>query len=164
MRKAARAPRLKINQQTNDDSELSLPDPSILLRVDSKIDDLLHGMPAHLRPDANFSDMSLSEGAIKCFRIQGHALRFRLLLLRVFLLRPSLLAEAQRWTTRNPGSTHTASLMLQERFHQEICELCLTTVHTVLSEIHGSLASNVGMSAWYALHCESALPCVLGKA
>ena len=164
MRKAARAPRLKINQQTNDDSELSLPDPSILLRVNSKIDDLLGGMPAHLRPDANFSKMSLSEGAVKCFRIQGHALRFRFLLLRVFLLRPSLLAEAQRWTTRNSGSTHTASLMLQERFHLEICELCLTTVHTVLSEIHGSLASNGGMSAWYALHCESALACVLGKA
>jgi hypothetical protein len=160
MRKAAHAPRLKVSQQANDGSELSLPDPSILLRVNSKIDDLLGGMPAHLRPGANLSKLPLNDDAVKCFRIQGHALRFRLLLLRVFLLRPSLLAEALRWTTPNSGSTHTASLMLQERFHQEICSLCLATVHTMLSEIHGSLASNGGMSAWYALHCElpSSLP------
>ena len=151
MRKAAHAPRLKVNQSSD---ELSLPDPSILLRVNSKIDDLLDGMPAHLRLDANFSKIPLDEDAVKCFRVQGHALRFRLLLLRVFLLRPSLLAEAQRWTTPNSGSAHTASSMLQERLHQEICALCLATVHTILGEIHGSLANNGGMSAWYALHCE----------
>jgi hypothetical protein len=150
MRSAARAPRLKIKQS---DHEFSIPDPGVLLRLSSKIDDLLEGVPPHLRLDADYSSMALTEDAVKCFRIQGHALRFRLLLLRLFLLRPSLLAEAQRWTTGKAASTQTASMMLQERFHHEACSLCLSAVHTILEEVHRSLVANTGISAWFALHC-----------
>ncbi|KAK4153595.1 activator of stress genes 1 [Chaetomidium leptoderma] len=158
MRAAQRAPRLKLDQSSD---EFTVPDPGAVLSVDSKIEDLLNGLPHHLRPDADLSNMSLNEDTIKFFRVQSHAVRFRMLLLRVFLLRPSLLAEAERWTTRNTSAPQPASLVLQERFHHELCTLCLTTVHSVLEEIHKDLATSGGMSAWYALHFTFASATVL---
>ncbi|KAK4034444.1 activator of stress genes 1 [Parachaetomium inaequale] len=149
MRAAARAPRLKLNNQGH---EFSMPDPSALLHLNSKIDDLLEQLPLHLRQDADYSKLPLNEDTVKCFRIQSLTVRFRLLIIRVFLLRPSLLAEAQRWTTPTSGSAQTASSMFQERLHYEICSLCLSSVHTMLEEIHRSPATNGGVSAWYALH------------
>ena len=152
MRSVARAPRLKLSHQGD---EFSIPDPSALLHLNSKIDDLLEQLPPHLRQDADYSKMPLNEDTVKCFRVQSLAVRFRLLILRVFLLRPSLLAEAQRWTMGKSGLAQTASSMLQERLHHEICSLCLSSVHTMLEEIHRSPATNGGVSSWYALHCMS---------
>jgi hypothetical protein len=152
MRAAARAPRLKLSHSGK---ESTVPDPGVILRVNSMVDDLLNQLPPHLRLTADYSNMSLNEDAVKCFRVQSHAIRFRLLLLRIFLLRPSLLAEAHRWTSSNLPSAQTASSMLQERLHQEICLLCLTTVHNILDEIHGSLTTQHQFSAWYALHCKN---------
>lgn len=152
MRTAARAPRLKINSPGDD---FTVPDPSALLHVNSQIDDLLDGLPPHLQQGVDYSKWSLSEDAIKYFQTQSHAIRFRLMLLRVLLLRPSLLAEAQRWATRNAGVSQTASVALQERFHREICMLCLSTVHSMVSEIHRTLSVSAGISTWYALHCKS---------
>ncbi|KAL2200823.1 hypothetical protein P885DRAFT_27122 [Corynascus similis CBS 632.67] len=151
MKSARRAPGIKLKHAG---VEITMPDPTNLLRVNAKIDDLLEGLPEHLRPDADYSKMLLNEDAVKCFRIQSHAIRFRLLTIRVFLLRPSLLAEAQRWTNPAACSTLTASSMLQERLHHEICSLCLGTVHTMLEEIQSGPATNGGISAWYALHCK----------
>lgn len=151
MRAAIRAPRIKIGQPG---SEFSIPDPSALLQVNSRVDDLLDGLPMHLRAGADLSALGLSEDTLQCFRVQGQAVRFRTNLLRVFLLRPSLLAEAQRWAAPGAGSKRTASAMLQERLHYEICSLCLATVHTVLEEVHTSLVANGAVSAWYALHCK----------
>ncbi|KAK4123139.1 hypothetical protein N657DRAFT_645869 [Parathielavia appendiculata] len=158
MRAAARAPQLKLKQSEH---EVLVPDPGVLLRLSSKIDDLLDGVPPHLRLEADYSQWALQEDEVTCFRIQGHALRFRLLLLRLFLLRPSLLAEAQRWTTARTAATQTASMMLQERFHQEACSLCLAAVHTILEEVHRSLTTNTGISAWFALHFTFASATVL---
>lgn len=152
MREAARAPRLKFGQA---DEEASMPDPSALLSVNSRIDDMINGMPAHLHPNADYTRWNFNEDSIKCFRVQSQTITFRLLLLRVVLLRPSLLAEAQRWTSRSPNAVQTASVVLQERLHNEICILCLDTVHSMLEEIHGSLSVNSGLSVWFMLHCES---------
>ncbi|KAL2130112.1 hypothetical protein VTI74DRAFT_6891 [Chaetomium olivicolor] len=158
MRAVLRAPRLKVGRA---DDEFSVPDPTALLRINSKLDYLLEGMPPHLRVNADLSALQLTDDAVQCFRIQAHAIRFRLLILRVFLLRPSLLAEAQRWTRPNNGSAQTASLMMQERFHLELCSLCLATVHTILEEIHKSISRNGGISAWYALQLTFASAAVL---
>ncbi|KAH6849607.1 hypothetical protein B0I37DRAFT_92393 [Chaetomium sp. MPI-CAGE-AT-0009] len=149
MRASARMPGIKVEPGSQD---FSLPDPTAVLGIDSKIDDLFNEMPAHLRVDADYSKLPLNEDQVKFFQSQSHALRFRLLLLRVFLLRPSLLAEAQRWATRKSGPAQTASVKFQERFHYEICNLCLDTIHKMLGEIHASLATSGGISAWYALH------------
>jgi hypothetical protein len=150
MRASARMPGIKLKTGSQD---FSLPDPTAVLGIDSKIDDLFNEMPAHLRVDADYSKLPLNEDQVKFFQSQSHALRFRLLLFRVFLLRPSLLAEAQRWATLKSGPAQTASVKFQERFHYEICNLCLDTVHKMLAEIHASLATSGGISAWYALHC-----------
>ncbi|KAL2147643.1 hypothetical protein VTI28DRAFT_8097 [Corynascus sepedonium] len=158
MKSARRAPGIKLKHAGD---EITMPDPTNLLSVNAKIDDLLEGLPEHLRPDADYSKMLLNEDAVKCFRIQSHAIRFRLLTIRVFLLRPSLLAEAQRWTNPAACSTLTASSMLQERLHHEICSLCLGTVHTMLEEIQSGPATNGGISAWYALHFTFAAATIL---
>ncbi|KAK3899897.1 activator of stress genes 1 [Staphylotrichum tortipilum] len=158
MRTAARAPRLKINSPGDD---FTVPDPSALLHVNSQIDDMLEGLPPHLRQGADYSRWSLTEDAIKYFQTQSQAIRFRLMLLRVLLLRPSLLAEAQRWATRNAGVSQTASVALQERFHREICMLCLSTVQSMVGEIHRNLTISAGISTWYALHFTFAAATIL---
>lgn len=150
MRATTRAPRVKLRPGSQD---VTLPDPTALLGINTKVDDLFNEMPEHLRVGADYSKFNLSPEEEKFFQTQSHALRFRLLLFRVFLLRPSLLAEAQRWATRNSDPVQTASLVFQERLHYEICNQCLDTVHKMLEEIHANLATSGGISGWYALHC-----------
>ena len=151
MRNALRAPSLKIKHW---DEDVTVPDPTAVLRVNSQIDDLFQGLPPHLRVNADYSKMPLNDDEVKFFRIQTHAIRFRLLTVRVFLLRPSLLAEGGRWTTGGSGFSQTASSALQERLHLEICGLCLKTINDVLEEIQRGLTQNGGISAWFALHCK----------
>ncbi|KAH6635993.1 hypothetical protein F5144DRAFT_591292 [Chaetomium tenue] len=158
MRATARAPRIKLRPGSQD---VTLPDPTALLGINTKVDDLFNELPEHLRVNADYSKFPLNPEEIKFFQTQSHALRFRLSLFRVFLLRPSLLAEAQRWATRDSGPVQTASLVFQERLHYEICNQCLNTVHEMLEEIHTSLATSGGISAWYALHCMNLFPCYL---
>ena len=151
MRTALRAPSLKIKHS---DGDVTVPDPTAVLRVNSQIDDLFQELPPHLRLNADYSKMPLNDDDVKFFRTQTHAIRFRLLTVRVFLLRPSLLAEGARWTTGNSGLSRTASSALQERLHLEICGLCLETINDVLEEIHRGLTLHGGISAWFALHCK----------
>jgi hypothetical protein len=153
IRALGRAPRIKLD---HDGTEIQVPDPSIILRLNSRLDDALSSAPPHLRLGADYSSMSLSEDAARAFRVQSYGHHIRILLLRVMLLRSSILAEAQRWaSSKKPPPTSSTSVTLHERFHQEICALCLQTVHSALQEIHGSLTMYGIMSAWYALHCES---------
>ncbi|KAL2163997.1 hypothetical protein VTH06DRAFT_3211 [Thermothelomyces fergusii] len=149
MTKVGSAPYIKLKFEG---AEVAMPEPSGVLRVNAMIDDLLQGLPEHLRMDADYSKMSVDEETAKFFQMQSHAIWYRLLIIRVFLLRPSLLAEAQRWTNPAASSAVTATSMLHARLHHEICMLCLQTVHTMLEEIHQNPATAGGISAWYALH------------
>ncbi|KAK4233969.1 hypothetical protein C8A03DRAFT_19052 [Achaetomium macrosporum] len=159
MRAVQRAPLLKITQSGN---EFSIPEPSSVLRVNSRIEELLESRPLHLRHDTDLSTMGLDEDTMKCFQHQCGAIRFRILTLRVFLLRPSLLAEAHRWTTSTAGAKPTPSSMLHERLHLEICSLCLDTVHTMLEDIHRTMATSAAiLSSWYSLHFTAASAAVL---
>ncbi|AEO58198.1 hypothetical protein MYCTH_2305394 [Thermothelomyces thermophilus ATCC 42464] len=158
MKEAGSAPYIKLKLAG---AEIAMPEPGALLRVNAMIDDLFQALPEHLRMDADYSKMSLDEDTVKFFQVQSHAICYRLLILRVFLLRPSLLAEAQRWTNPAASSALTASSMLQERLHQEICMLCLQTVHTMLAEIHRCPATAGGISAWYALQVTFASATIL---
>ncbi|KXX75529.1 Activator of stress genes 1 [Madurella mycetomatis] len=150
MRTAVRAPRLKISRTGG---EFTVPDPAAVLRVNSMIDDQLEALPPYLRVGADYSKMPISDDDVICFRNQSHAIRFRLVCLRILALRPSLLAEAHRWASSAQSTAQsTASLMLQERLHREACLLCLTTVHSILEEIHSNLTTKNQVSPWYALH------------
>ncbi|GAB1320014.1 Fungal-specific transcription factor domain-containing protein [Madurella fahalii] len=159
LRTAARSPRLKISYTGG---EFTVPDPTFVLRINSMIDDQLESLPPHLRIGADYSKMPITDDDVVCFRNQSDAVRFRLLCLRILALRPSLLAEAHRWASSAGWTGQTsASLMLQERLHQEACLLCLTTVHAILEEVYGSLTANLQTSPWYALHFAFASATVL---
>ncbi|KAK4464105.1 activator of stress genes 1 [Cladorrhinum samala] len=149
MHSPERTPRLKL---AHGGIEHSVPDPSAILRLNSMIDDFLDGLPAHLRPGADYSRMMIRQEDYSYFAMQGQVIRFRLLFLRLLLLRPSVLAEARRWTAREPGAAQTASSMLQERLHLEACSLCLETVHAVLEKTHSALGTQHQIPEWYALH------------
>ncbi|KAK3985203.1 activator of stress genes 1 [Cladorrhinum sp. PSN332] len=153
-----RTHRLKINHGT---VEHSVPDPSGILRLNSMIDDFLDGLPEHLRPNADYSRMMVRQEDIPYFMMQSQVLKSRLLFLRLLLLRPSLLAEARRWATPEPGVAQTPSSMLQERLHLEICALCLDTVHAVLEKTHAALGSQYQLPEWYALHFSFASATIL---
>jgi hypothetical protein len=150
LRVLLRAPLLKISQSGSD---FLIPEPSAVLRVNSSIDELLESLPPHLRQDTDLSRLGLDVDAVKCFEQQRGAIRFRIQTLRVFLLRRSILAEAHRWTRSTAGAKPTASSMLHERLHLEICSLCLDTVHTMLEDIHGTMPTSGSLSSWYALNC-----------
>ncbi|KAL1841467.1 hypothetical protein VTJ49DRAFT_7022 [Mycothermus thermophilus] len=148
MRAIARAPRVKL-----DHAGIEVPDPSVILRLNSRLDDILNATPPQLRLGTDHVEMPVSEDVIKAFRIQTFAFRSRVMITRILLLRPSILAEAQRWAAMpKPCPPPSPSLSLHERFQQEICSLCLTTVHSVLAEMYGTLSMSGVMSAWYALH------------
>jgi len=53
------------------------PDPSTLLRINSRIDDYLGEAPPHLQPFANFEEMGVDADHEACFRIQSNVLRSR---------------------------------------------------------------------------------------
>jgi len=53
------------------------PDPSAILRIYSRVDDLLDGAPAHIRPGADNAAKGMSEEDVACFRMQGQVLRSR---------------------------------------------------------------------------------------
>ncbi|KAK4225671.1 activator of stress genes 1 [Podospora fimiseda] len=141
--------------------EHSVPDPSAILRLNSMIDDFLDTLPEHLRPNADYSRMMVCQEDISYFMTQSQVLKSRLLFIRLLLLRPSLLAEARRWASLEPGTSHTASSMLQERLHLEICRLCLDTVHEVLEKTHGALGTQFQLPAWYGLHFSFASATIL---
>lgn len=71
------AARLKPSQPRSGSSESVGPDPSTLLRINSRIDDYLSEAPAHLHPLANFKAMGVSADHESCFKIQSKVLRSR---------------------------------------------------------------------------------------
>ncbi|KAK3322722.1 fungal-specific transcription factor domain-containing protein [Apodospora peruviana] len=151
MRQIVFATRLKASHAQN--MEPPGPDPSVVLRINSKLDDLLNGVPEHLRVDADYASLGLNDEDAECFRGQSEVFRARCLFVRLLLLRPSVLAEVHRWAampTPRAGRV-SSSARLQERFHAEICSLCLATVHAVLQDIHDSMETRKQSPAWYAL-------------
>ncbi|KAK1756351.1 activator of stress genes 1 [Echria macrotheca] len=127
-----------------------LPDSGNLLRIYSRLEDQLNNAPAHLQPDADYASMPVTEDDIACFKVQSRVLRTRMMLLKLMLLRPSVLAEVHRSDTNKPRVQSSAA-MLEERLHREVCELCLSTVHLTLEEIHQALYTPNEFPAWYCL-------------
>lgn len=77
MRTVVFTARLKASQASPNNTDFIGPDPSALLRLNSRIDDYLNDAPAHLRPDADFSSMDITQDDMICFQIQGRVLRSR---------------------------------------------------------------------------------------
>ncbi|KAK4441998.1 fungal-specific transcription factor domain-containing protein, partial [Podospora aff. communis PSN243] len=126
------------------------PDPGAILRLNSRIEDVLRDMPYHLRPDADYTSLGLSEEQAAVFRYQGRVLRTRSLLLRILLLRPSLLAQAQsRVSLRRPSASSAAQL--EERFQTEISDMCISTARAALEEMNQHLGTAMEYPGWYAL-------------
>ncbi|KAK5659654.1 hypothetical protein OQA88_862 [Cercophora sp. LCS_1] len=149
---------LVIGPRSNHSAEGSLgssepigPDPSAVLRVDSRIDDYLDNFPEHLQAGTDLTSMNVSEEDKAIFKFQGQALRSRAFLLKLLLLRPSLLAEVRRWTSSTPPSVRSSAAKIEERLHKELCSLCLSTAHAVLEEMHSTLYTAAEAPAWYAL-------------
>ncbi|KAK3332362.1 fungal-specific transcription factor domain-containing protein [Cercophora scortea] len=146
-----RTPRLKRDRT----KVYSSPDPTAVLRINALIDEFVVEIPEHLRPETDYSLLGIGEEDATCFRLQGTWLHARALFAKLYILRPAVVAEVQRWTTPAVSREKTTALgRLQERLFEEISSLCLSTVHTVLRNMHGSLLTNGNMlfPAWYALH------------
>lgn len=126
------------------------PDPLTVLSINSRLDQYLDDMPEHLKVDADMSKYAIGEAEIFTFRMQGHVLRTRVMYARLALLRQTLLVDAQRWAA--PAQTNNNSTFrLNEKLHDEICALCLTTAHAVLEEVHANLGSIHEIPPWYSL-------------
>lgn len=53
------------------------PDPSLVLRINSKIDDFLNQAPTHLLPGADYASFGLDDEDIEYFRIQAAVVKAR---------------------------------------------------------------------------------------
>lgn len=53
------------------------PDPSLVLRVNSKIDDFFNEAPAHLLAEADYDSLGLDDEDIEFFRIQAAVMKAR---------------------------------------------------------------------------------------
>jgi hypothetical protein len=65
------------SSKSNSNSNLVGPDPGAILRLNSRIEDVLSEMPSHLRPEADHPSMGLDEEQAAVFRYQGRVLRTR---------------------------------------------------------------------------------------
>ncbi len=86
MRTMIMATKMKTAQAGPSSKEPTAPDPSEVLRINSLVDDILNDMPEHLRADADYSSMRLSQEDIACFRMQGAVLRTRFVSAHSWLL------------------------------------------------------------------------------
>lgn len=134
------------------------PDPSDILRINSRIEDLIEGAPAHIRIDADKTGLNEAQAAV--FRYQGRAPSASYLaaaakhrqgtLARILLLRPSLLAEAERLSSVTPRPNTTSAGKLEERFQRELCDMCISTAYSVLEEMDEHLGTIFKYQGWYA--------------
>jgi hypothetical protein len=77
----------------------------------------------------------------------------RLLYVRALLLRPALMsaASAQRSQQKSGDLGETS---LGTRIHQELCTLCVSSVHTLVLHLHENIESELALSCWHFVHCE----------
>ena len=66
-----------LGERTKSQLAHSGPDPSVILGLNSKLDDMLHELPAHLRADTDYISLGVSDEAAHRFQVQGRVLRSR---------------------------------------------------------------------------------------
>ncbi len=91
------------------------------------------------------------------FELQSNTLRARVMYMRLWLLRPFLLAEVKTYRAAGEVSGNendsTATTSLERKLRDEICKQCVDTAHEVLRELHQALSHIQRTSPWHALFC-----------
>lgn len=75
MRSVAFTSRLKAGRVSS--VEPPGPDPSLVLRINSKIDDFFNEAPPHLLPNADYDSLELDDEDIEFFQIQAAVFKVR---------------------------------------------------------------------------------------
>ncbi|KZL67492.1 transcriptional regulatory protein, partial [Colletotrichum incanum] len=118
-----------------------------VLQLSSKLDMLSDSLPDYLREGA---DLTKFNDELKgCLQMQANILKSRLLWIKLLLLRPLLLAEAQQIGYLRPNKPDPSTL--RESFGHAANMLCVTTAHSVLQEMYEKLGSVRQNSAWHVL-------------
>ncbi|KAK9780129.1 putative Transcription factor domain-containing protein [Seiridium cardinale] len=118
-------------------------------------------LPAHLQGDG----FSRAFEDSKCFKLQAHTLKARIIYMKLWSLRPCLISEVRRVTM--PSSPHdiggkrTTSEQLEQRLRDDVCTLCVVAAHDVLDELHRMLSGMQRTSPWHALFFTFAAASVL---
>ncbi|KZL77221.1 transcriptional regulatory protein [Colletotrichum tofieldiae] len=118
-----------------------------VLQLSSKLDALSDSFPDYLREGA---DLTKFDDELRgCLQMQANILKSRLLWIRLLLLRPLLLAEAQQSGYSRPSKPDSSTL--RESFGHTANMLCVETAHSVLQEMYEKLGSVRQNSAWHVL-------------
>ena len=116
----------------------------------SDLDVFIRDLPPHLK-----SGNSKTEPV---FELQSNVLSARVMYMRLWLLRPFLLAEVRTYRAAGEASANdngnTATGSLERKLRDEICKQCVDTAHDVLKELHQALSGIQRTSPWHALFCE----------
>ena len=144
-------------------------DLSTVLELNMEIDRFCEELPPHLLIDDN-SDTARVQS---CFELQSRVLRARcvsgvrqlslmgltcadrIMYTRLRILRPLIIAEAYRCitTTSTLLRVNTTTPKLSLRIWADMCQLCLSTAHDVLNELHMHLSHVNRTSPWHTLYC-----------
>ncbi|RDW63567.1 hypothetical protein BP6252_11112 [Coleophoma cylindrospora] len=138
------------NACPNDLRRTSLQSLFDVLTMNSRLDDLVNGIPSHLKME---TDLGIYEERLrKCFELQRGVLYCRCLYIRLLMLRPWLLSAIPNDTkpSETPG---TYSTPLDHNSSIEIKKLCVFTAQSIVDILCDSLDRPPQKATWHAVYC-----------
>ncbi|KAL6702810.1 hypothetical protein ACN47E_000896 [Coniothyrium glycines] len=134
---------------TGKHEEMTMPDLHEMLRLNSKLDRFLEGLPRYLR----LNDILLSLEPPTCNALlQARVLYSRFLYTRLLLLRPVVLFTVRSASSKESVSTIADQNSLGGELARRIGQVCRTTAHDLITVLHQNMGSVYRSSAWWTIY------------
>ena len=125
---------------------------SSTLALNSRLDEFLGNLPPHLQLHREINLSGIPETGI--FELQARTLHFRSLYLRILLLRPYVLSRIQQGYNKDLATDSKFISGLEERVSSELIQLCLSTAHAVINNLHDQIHESNPSTSWHAVYCK----------
>lgn len=134
--------------------ETQLPSPlSTTLELNSRLDEFLGNLPHHLQLHREINLSGIPDTGF--FELQARTLHFRSLYLRILLLRPYVLSRIQHGCNQDLVTNSKFISVLEQRVSTELIQLCLSTAHTVINNLHDQIYGSNPSPSWHAVYCKA---------
>ncbi|KAH6684799.1 fungal-specific transcription factor domain-containing protein [Halenospora varia] len=131
--------------------ETQLPSPlSTTLELNSRLDEFLGNLPHHLQLHREINLSGIPDTGF--FELQARTLHFRSLYLRILLLRPYVLSRIQHGCNQDLVTNSKFISVLEQRVSTELIQLCLSTAHTVINNLHDQIYGSNPSPSWHAVY------------
>ncbi|KAE9372615.1 hypothetical protein N431DRAFT_439694 [Stipitochalara longipes BDJ] len=137
------------------------------LQLMTEIDRFVDTLPYHLRADHSSLEHTRSvlpaAGSDNRFELQARVLKARIMYARLSILRPFIVAEANRCISAAADDRRrsNASTNVTSKLYEDLCNLCVTIAHDTIEELHARLFTVYRSSPWHTLYFTFAAASVL---